>query len=222
MKIIALTFCCIISSAFPINTFAKDDGSRGAVYELHSSVLGITEDSFKLIDRADNGEHAHKIVEGEISTMAVKTAVEKILTDYNLYEEKLKTLSPNANLLIEFEGRVSNLLLSNICRGKDGNYLAVSVPDIYYAENFTVNIRGRETNIKQLVIGTDPSAGLVLQKKLLWGSVGEYLRFFLKRMDSDRKFKVQGLINYAEQTRNENEIEKLELVITVIKISITP
>ena len=131
-------------------------------------------------------------------------------------------LSPASNLLIEFEGRIGNLLMSHICRGEGGNYLAISVPDISFSENFPINISGQEKVIKQLIIGTDPSTGLLLQKKLLRGSVTESWRFLLKQVDYDRKFKVQGLINYAEQKSEKNEIEKLELTIVIIKISPLP
>ncbi len=206
---------------FSTDSFAKKD-SRGAEYDLNGKVLSITETSFKLINRSNNGEHASMILKGKVPSMSIKDAIEKIQAAHDLFQEKSIMISPTSNLLIEFEGRISNLLMSHICRGEGGNYLAVSVPDIYFSENFPINISGQEVIIKQLIIGTDPSTGLLLQKKLLWGSVTEYWRFLLKQADYDRKFKIQGLINYAEQRSDKNEIEKLELTIVIIKINPLP
>ena len=221
MKAIALAISIFLSliSAYPL---AADNGARGAVYDLDNSVLTITKESLKLIDRADNGEHASKILKGEVPAISIKEAIEKIQASHDLFKEKIVVLNPASNLLVEFEGRVANVIMNHICRGKDGNYLALSVPDIYFSENLSVNINGQEKKIKQLIISTDPSNALLLQKKLLWGSVGEYWRFFLKQIDYDRKFKVQGLINYAEQRSEKGEIERLELMITIIKISALP
>lgn len=201
-----------------LNVFAQKNDTRGAVYDLKNSVLTITESSLKQIDRVDNGKHALKILKGEIPTLTIKSAVEKILTSHNLFEEKSVMLSPASNLLVEFEGRVENLIMTHICRGNDGNYLAISVPDIYYSENFSVNIAGQERIINQLLVLTDPSTALLLQKKLLWGSVGDYWRFFLKQIDYDKKFKVRGLINFAGQKTVNDKIERLEIMIVLIDI----
>ncbi|MHB9019928.1 MAG: hypothetical protein ACYC3G_03620 [Minisyncoccota bacterium] len=221
MKIIALAIL-VFFSFISTNSFANNKDSRGAVYNLDGSVLTITETSFKQINRLNNGEHASMIVQGKIPIISIKEAVEKIQTSHDLFQEKSVMLSPASNLLIEFDGRITNLLMSHICRGENGNYLAVSIPDIYFTENLTINISGQEKIIKQLIISTDPSTGLLLQKKLLWGSVTDYWRFLLKQIDYDKKFKVQGLINYAEQRSENNEIEKLELTIIIIKISPLP
>jgi len=211
-------FVFVFLNLLNLKAFA-DDGTRGAVYDMEKSVLTITEKSLKLLDRVDNGEHALKILKGEIPPISIKTAVEKIETSHNLFEEKSVMLSPASNLLVEFEGRVVNLIMSHVCRGNDGNYLTVSVPDIYFAENVSIKINGEEKVIKQLIVSTDPSTALLLQKKLLWGSVGDYWRFFLKQIDYDKKFKVQGLINFAEQKSDKKEIERLELMIVIIRIS---
>lgn len=221
MKIIALAIL-VFFSLIPISSFANNKDSRGAIYDLNGSILTITETSFRQIDRLNNGEHASAIIKGRIPAISIKEAIEKIQASHDLFQERSVMLSPTSNLLIEFDGRIANLLMTHICRGENGNYLAVSIPDIYFTENLSVNISGQEKIIKQLIIGTDPSTGLLLQKKLLWGSVTEYWRFLLKQMDYDKKFKIQGLVNYAEQRSENNEIEKLELTIIIIKISPLP
>lgn len=221
MKIIVLTISAFLGLV-PTNSFAKNSDSRGAAYELDKTVLTITESSFKQINRLNNGEHASMVIRGKIPVLSITEAIEKIQNSHDLFQERSVMISPASNLLVEFEGRISNLLMTHICRGEGGNYLAVSVPDIYFSENLSINISGQPKIIKQLLISTDPSTGLLLQKKLLWGSVTEYWRFLLKQVDYDKKFKVQGLINYAEQRSENNEIEKLELTIIVIKISPLP
>lgn len=218
MRIIALAISVCLSLISAIS-FAGDNGTRGAVYDMDNSVLTITEGSLKVLDRANNGEHASKILKGEIPVISIKEAIENIQASHDLFLEGSVMPSPASNLLVEFEGRVSDLIMSHICRGEGGNYLALSVPNIYTSENFSININGKEKVVKQLIISTDPSAALLLQKKLLWGSVGDYWRFFLKQIDYDKKFKVQGLINYAGQRSEKGEIERLELMILVIKIS---
>lgn len=209
----------LILFSLNLRIFAEDGGTRGAVYDLNGSTLSITTKSLKMIDRLDDGNHAEKILNGKIPPIQIKEALERIQASHDLEKEKTAMFSPASNLLIEFEGRVANLVMTHICRGKDGNYLAVYVPDIYYAENVPVNINGQEKIIKQLMISTDPSNALLLQKKLFWGAVGDYWRFFLKQIDYDKKFKVLGLVNYAGQTSDKDGIQKLELMIVVIKIS---
>ena len=220
MKIVLFVFAFL--SLINSSSFAEDNGARGTVYEMNGLVLTITERSLKLIDRADNGEHALKILKGGISTMSIREAVEKIQASHGLFQEKSVMLSPASNLLIEFEGRVANLIISHICRGRDGNYLALSVPDIYLSENIPVSIDGREKIIKQLIISTDPSVGLLLQTRFSWSLLSDYWWFLQNKMDYDRKFKVQGLINYAETKSENGEIERLELMIMIIKISALP
>lgn len=221
MKAIALAISMFLSL---VSTYslAADDGTRGAVYKLNGSTLTIAEKSLKRLDRADNGEHALKILKGEIPIISIKKAVEKIEASHDLFREKVATFSPSSNLLIEFEGQVTDMIVSHICNGRDGVYLALSIPNIYYAENIPVNISGQEKIIKELMISTDPSNALLLRNKLLWGTVGDYWRFFLKRIDKNNKFKVLGLVNYAEQKSDKDEIERLQLMITVIKISPLP
>ena len=141
---------------------------------------------------------------------------------HGLFQEKSVMLSPASNLLIEFEGRVANLIISHICRGRDGNYLALSVPDIYFSENMPMSIDGQEKIIKQLIISTDPSVGLLLQSRFSWSLLSDYWWFLQNKIDYDRKFKVQGLINYAETKSENGEIERLELMIMIIKISALP
>jgi len=221
MKIIALAISVFLS-LISANSFAKDDGTRGAVYDLDDSVLTITEKSLKQIDRADNGEHASKILKGEVPMISIREAAERIQASRDMFHEKVATFSPTSNLLIEFEGRVTDLVVSHICNGRDGKYLTLSIPNIYSSEDMPVSIDGKEKTIKQLIISTDPSNALLLRNKLLWGAVGDYWRFFLKRIDYDSKFKVTGLINYAGQRSEKNEIERLELMITIIKISTLP
>lgn len=222
----------VFLSLVSADSFAQNKDSRGAAYNLDGSVLTITEASFKLIDRIGNGEHASMILEGKIPSISLKEAVEKIQASHDLFQEGSVMLSPASNLLIEFEGRIANLLITHICRGKSGNYLAISAPDIFFSENTPVNINGRKKIIKQLLVSTDPSAGLLLQKKLLGELDSDYWRFLLSQTDYDKKFKVQGLVNYAEQKSDpalkdeygasKNEIERLELMITIIKISPLP
>lgn len=174
------------------------------------------------MDHTDNGEHALKILKGEIPAISIKEAAERIEASHDLFQEKIATFNPSSNLLIEFEGRVADMIVSHTCNGRDGVYLSLSIPNIYYAENMPISIDGQEKIIKELVISTDPSNALLLRNKLLWGAVGDYWGFFLKRIDKNNKFKVTGLINYAEQKSDKNEIEKLQLMITVIKISPLP
>lgn len=231
MKTITLVLFVFLS-LISTDSFAKNKDSRGAEYELKGSVLSITEASFKQINRLNNGEHASMVISGKIPAISIKEAIEKIQASHDLFQEKSIMISPVSNLLVEFEGRIPKLTMSHICRGEGGNYLAISVPNIYFSENLSVNISGQEKMIKQVIIGTDPSTGLLLQKKLLWGSATEYWRFLLKQIDYDRKFKVQGLINYVEQKSDpalkdeygasKNEIEELELTIVIIKISPIP
>lgn len=221
MKTIALAVSVFLS-LISANSFAADDGARGAVYEMNGLVLTITERSLKLLDRADNGGHALKILKGEIPAISIKEAIEKMQASHGLFQEKSVMLSPASNLLIEFEGRVANLIISHICRGRDGNYLALSVPDIYFSENMPASIDGREKIIKQLNISTDPSVGLLLQSRFSWSLLSDYWWFLQNKMDYDRKFKVQGLINYAETKSENGEIERLELMIMIIKINALP
>jgi len=222
MKTIALAISVFLS-LISADLLAADDGTRGAVYDLNGSTLSITKKSFyELIDRADNGEHASKILKGEIPAISIKEAVERIEASHDLFREKVATFGPTSNLLVEFEGRVANMIVSHICNGKDGKYLALSIPDIYYSEDLAISINGQEKIIKELMVSTDPSNALLLRNKLLWGTVGDYWRFFLKQIDKDNKFKVLGLINYAEQKSDKGEIERLQLMITVIKISPLP
>jgi len=220
MKIVLFifTFLSLIST----NSFAADNGNRGAVYDLDKSVLTITEGSLKVIDRADSGEHALKILKGEISTMSIREAIEKIQASHDMFQDKVATFGPTSNLLIEFEGRVTDIVVSHICNGRDGKYLTLSIPNIYSSEDMPVNIDGREKIIKKLIISTDPSNALLLKKKLLWGATSDYWKFFLREIDYDNKFKVTGLVNYAGQKSENNEIERLELMITIIKISPLP
>ncbi|MDO8443044.1 MAG: hypothetical protein Q7S81_02185 [bacterium] len=221
MKTIALVLFVFLSLV-SANSFAEDKSDRGAFYEMNSIVLTITERSLKLIDRADNGEHALKILKGGIPAISIKEAVAKMQASHGLFQKRAITFNPASNLLIEFEGRVANLIISHIARGRDGNYLALSVPDIYFSENMPVSIGGQEKIIKQLNISTDPSAGLLLQSRFSWSLLSDYWWFFQNKMDYDRKFKVQGLINYAEVKSEKGEIERLELVIMIIKINALP
>ena len=85
-----------------------------------------------------------------------------------------------------------------------------------------VTISGQEKIIKHFIISTDPSVALLLQKKILEGSVGAYWSFFLKQTDYDKKFKVRGIINYAEQGSDKSGIDKLELVLVIVQISPLP
>jgi hypothetical protein len=240
MKLIVLIFFCIASfpnTSYSANPTLTDEygtrkfpAIRGAEYKLKKSVLTITEKSFKLINRTDNGEHATKLLKGKFPVLSIKFALEKLYNSHDLINHNKAGVGFGENLLIEFEGNISNLIISHICRGKHGNYLSLSIPDIFYAKNFTINTLDGEKNIKKLIIETDPSTGLLLQKKLLWGAVGNYWRFFLKRIDYDKKFKVQGLINFAEQDLNPTltdeygtrEIKSLVVTIVIVKISPIP
>jgi hypothetical protein len=204
------------------NLWAQKNDTRGAVYNMNGSVLTITEPSLKMLDRLNDGVHATQILKGEIPAISIKEAVERIQASHDLFREGSITLSPASNLFIEFEGHISNLVITHICRGKDGNYLALYIPDIYYSENFSVKMDGDKKIIKQLVISTDPSTALLLQRKILEGPVGDYWHFFLEQMDYNKKFKVRGIINYAEQKSERGEIEKLELMIAIIQISPLP
>ena len=222
MKLIVLVIFCM-ASFLSTNCLASSYPKiRGADYKLKKSVLTITEKSFKLINRTNNDKHATRLLKGEFPVLSIKFALEKLYNSHNLIKHNETGVGFGENLLIEFEGNVSNLIMSHICRGKHGNYLSLSIPDIFYAKNFTINTLDGKKNIKNLIIETDPSSGLLLQKKLLWGAVGDYWKFFLKRIDYDRKFKVQGLINFAEQELTENEIENLVITIVIIKISPIP
>ncbi|MBU4348316.1 hypothetical protein KJ671_02325, partial [Patescibacteria group bacterium] len=188
---------------------------RGADYNLEKSVLTITKTSLKLIDRFNKGEHATKLLKGGFPVLSVKFALENLYNSHNLVTNNEVGISLRENLLIEFEGEISNLMINHICRGKYGNYLSLSVPDIFFTTNFIINTIDGEKNIKNLIIRTDPSTGLLLQKELFRGTISNYWRFFLKRMDYDKKFKVQGLINFAEQDLVENEIESLVITIVI-------
>ncbi|MEK7463150.1 MAG: hypothetical protein AAB621_02200 [Patescibacteria group bacterium] len=221
MKTIILAIFVFLS-LISANSFAADDGTRGAVYEMNGLVLTITERSLKLLDRADDGKHASKILNGEIHAISIKEAIEKMQASHGLFHKKAITLSPTSNLLIEFEGRISDLIINHCCRGRDGNYLTLSVPNIYFSENLAIKINGQEKIIKQLNISTDPSVGLLLQTRFSWSLLSDYWWFLQNKMDYDRKFKVQGLINYAETKSENGEIERLELMIMIIKISALP
>lgn len=192
---------------------------RGADYEFKGSTLEITEDSFKVIDRVDNGGHARKILNGEISALSIKSGLEKLYNLHNLFEENIVTPNPEQNLLIEFEGQISKIEIEHICNGRDGRYFALSAPEIYYAQNYSLKISTKEIIIKELIIGTDPSNGLMLEKDILNGYLSNYWRFFIAETGIERKVKIQGLINYAEQVSDKDNIERLELMITVIKIT---
>lgn len=192
---------------------------RGADYEFEGAALKITERSLKLIDRADNGNHAKKILNGESPALSIRSGLEKLYSLRNLFEENNVTISPAQNLLIEFEGQISKLEIEHVCNGRDGKYFALSAPEIYYAQNYSVKISTNEMIIKELIIGTDPSEGLMLEKDILNGYLSNYWRFFMSHTDYSGKVKVQGLVNYAEQVSDKNSVEKLTLMITVIKIT---
>ena len=98
MKTIALAVSVFLS-LISANSFAADDGTRGAVYEMNGLVLTITERSLKLLDRADNGGHALKILKGEIPAISIKEAIAKMQASHGLFQEKSVMLSPASNFL---------------------------------------------------------------------------------------------------------------------------